>query len=290
MTNLRGEPAHVGRFCGSNTYEVTPEVVAFYCDALDAPHPAYRDWAPPLLHHSECYKFVGDWYLKNLFGNLHAQQDWELFAPIPVNARVRTRSTIVDRYGKRGRDYVVNETDVVDERDGRLLVRGRTHQSFLPPKPEDESASGFVVDENTASAKPKRAPFPAATGPDLEFIVKTVDDRRCWMFSGPGRNYHTDRDEAKKLGFPNIVVQGMMSTCFVSRVMQENFGMGWLEGGEMSVKFTNVLWVDETVTAHARVRDEIREGSRTRVHCDVWVDKEDATKVLVGSASALRDE
>ena len=109
MTNLRGERAYVGRFCGSNTYEVTPEIVDFYSDALDDRHSAYRKWAPPLLHHSECYKFVGDWYLKNLYGNLHAQQDWELFAPIPIGGRVRSLSTITDRYEKRGRLYVINK-------------------------------------------------------------------------------------------------------------------------------------------------------------------------------------
>ena len=109
------------------------------------------------------------------------------------------------------------------------------------------------------------------------------------MFSGPGRNYHTDAEEAEKLGFPNIVVQGMMSTCFVSRVMQDHFGMGWLAGGRMSVKLTNVLWVDETITPHAKLRDETREGTRTRVHCDVWVDKPDGTMVILGTASALAE-
>ncbi len=110
------------------------------------------------------------------------------------------------------------------------------------------------------------------------------------MFSGPGKTYHTDRNEAKKLGFPNIVVQGMMSTCFVSQVMQDHFGMGWLQGGKMSVKLTNVLWVDETVTTHARVREEESEGSSTRVHCDVWVEKDDGVRVILGTASALRDK
>ena len=77
--NLMGEPAHLGRFCGSNEYTVTPGVVEFYADALEDHHPRYAEFAPPLLHHSECYKFAGEWYLENLFGNLHAQQDWELF-------------------------------------------------------------------------------------------------------------------------------------------------------------------------------------------------------------------
>jgi acyl dehydratase len=285
--NLKGEPAFVGRHCGSSVHEITPEVVAFYADALDDRSPLWNEVAPPLLHHSECYKFLGEWYLKNLFGNLHARQEWELFGPLKIGSRVRTRSTIVERYTKRGRDYVVNETELADAADGHLLVRGRTHQSFLPPK--DRSAGGgFVVEESTAKRKEPGAPFPVATGPGLPLLKKSVNARRCWMFSGPGRNYHTDREAAKQLGFPNIVVQGMMSTCFVSQVMGDHFGMGWVVGGKMDLRLTNVLWVDETVTAHAKIREELPEGSRTRVHCDVWLDKDDGTRVALGSASATR--
>jgi acyl dehydratase len=285
--NLKGEPATVGRHCGSNTYAVTSEVVAFYADALDDHNPLWARVAPPLLHHSECYKHLGDWYLKNLFGNLHAQQDWELFAPIPIGAALRTRSTIIDRYHKRGRDYVVNETDCMLAEDGRLLVRGRTYQSFLPPR-ESQAEAGFVVDEATAARKEPRAPFPTATGPELPPLKKKIDARRCWMFSGPGKNYHTDREQALKLGFPNIVVQGMMSTCFVAQLMTDAFGLGFLEGGKLSLKLTNVLWVDESVTVRGKLRESVREGTRERVHCDVWAEKDDGSRVLIGSASALR--
>ena len=272
--NLKGEPAYVGRHCGSNTYSVTPELVAFYGEALDDRSPLYGELAPSLLFHSECYRFAAEWYLKNLFGNLHASS-------------VCSRSTIIERFGKRGRDYVVNETDLVDAEDGRLLVRGRTYQSFLPPRESQEEA-GFVVDESTARRKTERPPFPTATGADLSPVKKTVDERRCWMFSGPERSYHTDREEARKLGFPNIVVQGMMSTCFVAQVMQDAFGRGWVEGGRMSVKLTNVLWVDESVSCCGKIRQEVAEGDRTRVHCDVWVEKDDGSRILLGTASAMR--
>jgi acyl dehydratase len=283
--NLRGVPARIGLHCGASTYDVTREVVDFYADALDDRSPLYREVATPLLYHSECYKFLAEWYLQNLVGNLHAQQDWELFSTVPIGARVRTRSTIIDRYHKRGRDYVVNETDVMADDDGRLLVRGRTHQSFLagaqPRKGE------YVVDASTAASKTPRPPFPTATGADLPSVKKTVDARRCWMFSGPGRNYHTDAAEAEKLGFPNIVVQGMMTTCFVAQVMNDAFGRGFLEGGRMSLKLTNVLWADESVTAHAKIAGSEPEGTLERTHCDVWVEKDDGTRVLIGNASAL---
>ncbi len=282
--NLNGEPAHVGRHCGASSYTVSREVVDFYAEALDDHSPLYREYAPPLLYHSECYRFLAEWYLHNLIGNLHGRQEWQSFAPIPVGGTVRTRSTIVERYAKRGRDYVVNETDVVDASSGALLVRGRTHQSFLQAQADDD---GFVVDADTAKKKEPRPPFPTATGDDLAALTKVVDRRRCWMFSGPGRNYHTDPEEARKLGFPNIVVQGMMSTCFASQLMVDRFGEGFLRGGRMDLKLTNVLWADERVTARARVRERSREGALERVHCDVWVEKDDGTRILIGDASAL---
>ncbi len=76
---------------------------------------------------------------------------------------------------KRGRDYVVNETDLLDA-DGRLLVRGRTHQSFLPSGGAPKA--GFVVDEKTAQDKATRearAPFPSGNG---EAIAGDREGRR----------------------------------------------------------------------------------------------------------------
>ena len=37
--NLKGQPATVGKHCGSNVYTIDPETVAFYQDALDDRHP-----------------------------------------------------------------------------------------------------------------------------------------------------------------------------------------------------------------------------------------------------------
>jgi hypothetical protein len=55
----------------------------------------------------------------------------------------------------------------------------------------------------------------------------------------------------------------------------------------MDVRLVNVLWANERVAARAEVTEESREANRTRVHLDVWVEKADGTKVVVGQASAL---
>ncbi len=116
---------------------------------------------------------------------------------------------------------------------------------------------------------------------------KDITLEMCRKFSGPKKNYHTDVEEARKLGFPDIVVQGMMSLCFISEMMTSRFGPGWYVGGRMNVHLVNVLWQGEHVTAHAAVRETSPEGSRRRAHLDVWCEKLDGTKIVVGTASAV---
>jgi acyl dehydratase len=266
---------------------VSPEVIAFYCDTFADRNPIYarEGVAPPLLYHSEVYAHIDRWYLRKLVGNLHARQEWQLFAPLRPGSTLHTRSTVVERYRKRDRDFVVNEVDYNDA-SGRLIVRSRTHQSFLADLPKGEGA--YVVDRESAAKKEKRA-VGEGDGPELEPVELHVDLTTCWRFSGPIKNYHTDRDEAVKLGFPDVVVQGMLSTCLASQVMGNAHGAGWLAGGRMDVKLVNVLWGGERVRARAKLRGESPEGACTRREYEIWVEKDDAknTVVIVGTASAL---
>jgi acyl dehydratase len=285
--NLRGQPVRVGDLVHTGRRAVSPEIVGFYCDTFRDRNPLYRDGlAPPLLYHSEVYAHIDRWYLKRLVGNLHARQEWQLFAPLRVGKELATRSTVIERYRKRDRDFVVNEVDYCDS-DGRLLVRSRTHQSFLA---EERSAAENVVDRDSAAKKERAQPGEGA-GAELAPVELEVDLATCWRFSGPVKNYHTDRDEARKLGFPDVVVQGMLSTCLVSQLMSNAFGAGWLAGGRMDVKLVNVLWGGERVRARGKVRGVEAEGGARRTSVEVWVEKDDArrTPVVVGTASALGD-
>ena len=184
------------------SYAVTPEVVAFYADALDDHNPLWTQFAPPLLHHSECYKHVGEWYLKNLFGNLHGKQDWELLRADPASARACARA-------RRSSSATAARARLRRERDRPLRRRRRPPAGARPHAPELPAAAraagrgGFVVDEGTAraegAARAVSRPRPARIFRPLN---KTVDCARCWMFSGPGKNYHTDREQAREARLP----------------------------------------------------------------------------------------
>jgi acyl dehydratase len=278
-----------GQYLGRHEYAVDPSSIAAYTAATGDDNPWYRGdspfggpVAPALLLHSEQYAFpTRDWYLPNLYGNLHIRQEWELFRHVPVPSLLWTHGMIVDRYMRKDRDVVVLEFTVFAEGDV-MVARGRCHQSFL----RTENAE-TVVDRGAATRK---APRPEPVGEPLEVLQpvhRTASLELCRAFSGPATNYHNDLEEARKLGFPDVVVQGTMSTTFISEMLTRRFGAGWLEGGRMSLNLINVLWGGETVTARGAVREVIPEGSRRRAHLDVWTEKDDGTKTIAGTASAV---
>ena len=117
--------------------------------------------------------------------------------------------------------------------------------------------------------------------------MRTISQAMCMAFSGPGVNYHTDADAARKLGFPDIVVQGMWSVCLIAEMMTQRFGLGFLLGGKFDLRLVNVLWVDETSGPHGRIIERRPEGKRTRAIVEVWCEKADGTKTIVGTASAI---
>ena len=288
MTIAENE-VYVGRYFGEHAYAVTDETVRHYCESVAEDEGAFTTLsarggriAPPLLLHSDVYRYNG-WYLPYIFGNLHARQEWQFFAPITVGEQVTTRSTVVDRYAKRDREYVVNEVDYCSD-DGRLLLRGRTHQSFLM----DVERSDTVVDKSREKRSDRR--FDVDAGDAVEVLggsEKVITQEMCEKFSGPRKNYHNDVEEAKKLGFPDIVVQGMMPLCFVADMLAQRFGEGLYVGGRMDIRLVNVLWRGDKVRCGGIVKEFVPEGSARRAQMQVWCEKDDGTKVVIGDASAI---
>lgn len=288
MTTARRDEVHVGRYYGEREIKITPELVQHYADSVQDFNPWYfgdsplgGPVAPALVLHSEVYHTL-DWYL-SIFGNLHARQEWELFAPIMVGDTVVARRQIIDRYTRRDREHLVNETAIYAA-DGRILNRGRTHQSFLLRT----DTEGDVVDKKREKRSDRRFEGEDETVlEELSVPEKEITLEMCQKFPGPHKTYHNDREMARKLGFPDIVVQGMMSLCFISEMMTGRFGEGWFSGGRMNVALVNVLWQGERVTANGNVTKEAAEGARKRLTASVWCEKADGTKFVVGSAGAV---
>ncbi|MGI8552950.1 MAG: hypothetical protein ACR2PL_19515 [Dehalococcoidia bacterium] len=292
LRQLREHEVHVGQELSPGVHTMTPQLVRRYVDAIEDDHPWSHDdspfggpIAPALVLDNPAYSDgrTREWYLPNIYGNLHAKQRWELFNPMLVGEPVQNRGMVVDRYLKRDREFVVAEA-LLSDLDGRPYARCRSTQSFLP----DESRTGTVVDR-TREKRPERRFALAAEGTPETIAGNRhlVTPEQCDRFTGEGRNYHNDVAESAKLGFPEIVVQGTLSTCFISDMMTHAYGEGWWCGGRMEINFINILWAGEAITSRGAVRERTREGSLWRIQLDVWCEKDDGTKTIAGTASAL---
>jgi acyl dehydratase len=281
---------YVGRDFGGTEYEISADAIENYIAATGDDHPWYRGAsplgypvAPALVVHSAVFRTF-DWYLPNIFGNLHARQEWEGFSPVRVGETLHSRSVVVERYAKRDREYVVNELLLMGA-DGRIVQRSRTHQSFLVAG--GGTGGDFAVDREREKSSARVFKVGDRGGEAIAAPARPISQAMCMAFSGPGVNYHTDAEAARKLGFPDIVVQGMWSVCLIAELMTQRFGLGFMMGGKFDLRLVNVLWVDEISGPHGRIIERRAEGRRTRAMVEVWCEKADGTKTIVGTASAL---
>jgi hypothetical protein len=140
--------------------EITPEedLQGRYLIALEDDNPWYYKESPfggPIVHHAlldgspmvaamQKYEFPFAW--------VHAKQDTEFINPAPLGKPLCVHSKIIDKYIRRGREYVVIESLIVDQEgveimkvrlygmigDERIREAAKTGLRHIPPPPSQQ--------------------------------------------------------------------------------------------------------------------------------------------------------
>ncbi len=100
-------------------------------------------------------------------------------------------------------------------------------------------------------------------------------------------NIHTDVDYAKSKGLPGPTADGLISTAWISTMMIDLFGEGYLRGGKISTTYLKPVIVGDKLTLRAVIKEKIKEGSAIRFNIDVSVENQKGEVVTGGTASAL---
>jgi len=125
-------------------------------------------------------------------------------------------------------------------------------------------------------------------GQKLPSLTKEVSQRKIDAYSGVRpRSIHTDEAWARAKGFRVPLAQGMMSTAYVSEMMTNFLGAGFVQGGSMSVTFTRPVYAGDRLTVHGVVTEMRAENGRSRVVVEVWCENQHGEKTMIGSASGL---
>ena len=93
---------------------------------------------------------------------------------------------------------------------------------------------------------------------------------------------------AKKQGFAGPLVSGLVLSGYMTEMLVNFFGLDWLRGGKISETFIPPgVQEGNELTCHGTVVEKIEEKGDVRLNLDIWIEKGQGVKVLVGKASGV---
>jgi acyl dehydratase len=127
-----------------------------------------------------------------------------------------------------------------------------------------------------------------AVGQELEPVVKHMSLEKMSRPLMSGNNpIHFDPEFAEKAGLPAPIATGVMSSAYLCEMLTKAFGVEWIRGGSMDVKFVRPIYAGDTVTARGRVTAKTETSTGVRVSLDVWCETQRGEPVTVGTASVV---
>jgi acyl dehydratase len=127
-----------------------------------------------------------------------------------------------------------------------------------------------------------------AVGYELTPVVKHMRLERMSRPLMAGSNpIHYDAEFAERAGLPAPIATGVMSSAFLSEMLTRAFGVEWIRGGAMDVKFIRPIYAGDTVTAHGRITARTETATGVRIALHIWCDTQRGEPVTVGTAGVV---
>ena len=213
----------IGREYAPTTTEVTLEAMQNYARACNDDNPAFFDSsraggivAPPMFAVAVTWEAVMSAAMDPSVGtdflrSVHGEQDMEFFQPIRPGDTVTSVAKIASIETKITGETMTIEVNARD-RDGALV--NKTHFSIFVRgrRNRDLAAAELRIVE------PER-------GEPLYTVAQTVDLDQTFRYaaaSGDRNPIHVDETVAKMAGLPGIIVHGLCTMAFTSKVIIDN--------------------------------------------------------------------
>jgi hypothetical protein len=126
-------------------------------------------------------------------------------------------------------------------------------------------------------------------GYELPGVQKTIFQRALAERSFSADSIHND-DYTRQHGYPGALVSAYVLAGYMSEPMVRFFGSSWFTSGEISLRFIGTgIQQGDRVTCGARVRavQPSAAGEFPRLILDVWMEKADGSRPVLGTASAI---
>jgi acyl dehydratase len=225
---------------------------------------------------------------------LHQREEAEYFGVVRPGERLTLAGEYIAKYEKRGKGYVVLESEARD-RNGKLVVRQRSTEVMRVPEGV-QVGTGAATPERRVSRRPllgspaERISRGTAVGTALKPLVKKVRQAQMSVFSGAEihkQGIHTVRSIARSAGLKDCIAQGMMESCWASEFLTRAFGEAFLESGRHSTTYLSPVYPHDTITCEGVVTGTEATPEGERIEAEYWLRNQDGTITAVGWGSAV---
>jgi acyl dehydratase len=124
-------------------------------------------------------------------------------------------------------------------------------------------------------------------GDSLPELKKTVTQPDINLYAEASRDFnplHIDEEFARKTPLGGTIAHGMLILAYVSQMLTEAFGISWLAGGKLGVRFKAPARPGDTVTVSGRVTKVQEAGSETLVNIAINCQNQKGEAVITGEA------
>lgn len=235
------------------TTTVSAEAIQNYARAYNDDNPRYFDAATPggivappmfgvVVTWLSVIQAVGDPALGvDLLHLLHSDQDMEFFLPLHPGDEITSVGKVASIDARPGGEAMTLELSARN-RDGDLAQRIRFGVFIRGARRERRtSAPARTVERPTT---PQGEPFVSVT--------QTIDRDQTFRYaeaSGDRNPIHVDENVAKMAGLPGIIVHGLCTMAFASKVMIDKLCVGDPMGlRRLRVQFTRPVFPGQAIT------------------------------------------
>ena len=124
------------------------------------------------------------------------------------------------------------------------------------------------------------------------FSKPPITEVQLVKYAGASGDYnpiHTVHHYAEKAGLGGVIAHGMLSMGFAGEHVTRWIGeAGTLK--RLKVRFAAMTRPGDVITLKGEVADKKEADGEKLVECELWAEKEDGTKTIVGSATVALPE
>ena len=125
-------------------------------------------------------------------------------------------------------------------------------------------------------------------GKTLPTLVKNITQDKINLYaeaSGDFNPIHIDESFAAQTPLGGTIAHGMLILAYISELMTQSFGINWISGGNLSVRFKSPARPGDTVTVSGVVDTVTYENDCSNISCTLTCCNQKDEAIVTGGAT-----